>query len=689
MASIAFEKKGDPQTYSAWELAVHSFSEGGTDWAAEKQALQKQIAQSAAQLKATQSPDGNALLLKDDEVVLLELESELVLSQYNGPQPGFTSLPTTFAPTEEEDETSSHRYQDQSSDDSQNQADDSRQNDSSIPSELVESSSLTRSEPLMQPRPPRSSSDTSKENFALTLPGRGMLIPQEVASQSESRLAEPTPLAPDVTSEIEFPSGQAVVPLDAQAVQPPAQEGAGTSSPGSNDDKSSQGAPSSLPPFTGTDYTQSQDNPLDQAQHGFATALSTIQPKLGNIAWRYFAANRQTNTGMFNSVHIYPFTTMWDLGSSLAGLASAEQLGVITSDYFHQSVRLLLETLQLMPLYNQELPNREYTTQTAKMTDLKNRASTLGSGWSAIDLGRLLIWLKIIAHWYPEHAEQIQAFVARWQFARLAANREMNGTIRLDGAERLRQEGRLGYEQYAAMGFWLWGVELPNALDLKETRITEVLGFRLPYDIRDHAFLTSDPFFLAKLELGAISPEFDDLAQRLYLVQQKRWEQHNILTAVGEDAIDKQPWFVYNNVLFEGKPWHCVNNAGQPFPDYQNVSTKAALAWSALYPGSYAEALTRAVEGLVDERWGYYAGFYEKGGLNKSLNINTNAIVLETLLYLKRERQPFLVNTWRDAVKEKISESHSRSRETQERRARELVGDPAKEHFFLHHKPDE
>ena len=39
---------------------------------------------------------------------------------------------------------------------------------------------------------------------------------------------------------------------------------------------------------------------------------------------------------------------------------------------------------------------------------------------------------------------------------------------------------------------------------------------------------------------------------------------------------------------------------------------------------------------------GYYAGIYEKKGVNKCLNVNTNAVILEAMLYLKRNKQAFL-----------------------------------------------
>lgn len=240
--------------------------------------------------------------------------------------------------------------------------------------------------------------------------------------------------------------------------------------------------------------------------------------EIANTAWRYFVFNSQPNTGMVNAVHNYPYATMWDTASALAASIATEKLGLISIREFEERATRLLETLFSVELYNQELPNREYNTRTGRMTDLKNRPSDKGSGWSALDIGRLLIWLKITGDWYPGMKDLITRVVDRWQFDRVCLYQELNGVIFDGNKERLRQEGRLGYEQYSATGYQLWGHDVPKALDYEDVKWMDMYGKKIPFDIRNNAYLTSDPFIFSKMELGGLDKDFDKIIRDIYEV---------------------------------------------------------------------------------------------------------------------------------------------------------------------------
>lgn len=382
--------------------------------------------------------------------------------------------------------------------------------------------------------------------------------------------------------------------------------------------------------------------PTPGPAHG--AGFTAADRRSAEAAWGYIAANRQVGTGLVNGTAGFSYATTWDIGSGLAALVSAEQLGVIDRGAFTPLAERLLATLATLPLYNGELPNREYDTRTAQMVGLRHRAGqgSAGSGWSAIDLGRLLVWLKIAAAWYPEHAARVAAIVGRWKFDRLALNGEMNGTLFDGQRERLRQEGRLGYEEYAATGFALWGVQLPKAFDRDAITRVVVDGIELPHDTRNLAFLTSEPFMLAKLEVGPIDAAFDAAAAAVYAVQKRHAAATGVLVAVSEDSADAEPWFVYNNIYFDGLPWNCVDHNGRPAPRLGSLSTKAAFAWWAVFPDEYSERLKNAVGDRLATPRGYYAGIYGDGRINRSLNVNTNAAILESLLYVRRGRASFL-----------------------------------------------
>jgi hypothetical protein len=70
-----------------------------------------------------------------------------------------------------------------------------------------------------------------------------------------------------------------------------------------------------------------------------------------------------------------------------------------------------------MQLFRNELPNKVYHTKTAERVNYSNKPGEIG--FSALDLGRLLIWLHIIKQLYPEHANAIDSVVLRWDFSRV------------------------------------------------------------------------------------------------------------------------------------------------------------------------------------------------------------------------------------------------------------------------------
>ena len=361
-------------------------------------------------------------------------------------------------------------------------------------------------------------------------------------------------------------------------------------------------------------------------------------------AWKYFAANYLPDTGMANPVCNYSSGTLWDAGSTLAAYVSAEKLGLIGRGEFVEKAGRLLKTLHSLELYRQELPNREYDWRTTEILDLRGKPSQQGSGWSALDLGRMLVWLKITEGWYPEFAVTIIGILKRWKFERVCWDAQLNGVL-LEGAqERFRQEGRLGYEQYAASGYALWGQHVNKAFSYAHAEWIELEGKEIPVDNRNYPYLTSEPFFLAKMELGGLDSRFNGLIDDIYEIQKKRWQRTGILTAVTEDAINAPPWFVYNCIFYNDKPWTCLAHNGKSCNQFRNLSSKAALCWSAIYSDPYSKELRRNVMDLVDPGYGYYGGIYEtqKDRINRSRNVNTNAIILEAMLYLQRDRKPFI-----------------------------------------------
>ena len=122
--------------------------------------------------------------------------------------------------------------------------------------------------------------------------------------------------------------------------------------------------------------------------------LTEREMELARIAWKYFENNYQESTGLVNAVNNYPSVTWWDAASYLAGMVSAYELKIIKKEEFDKRLVRFLTTLNTLDLFKGELPNKAYNTQNAAKVDYANQPGEIG--YSALDLGRLMIWLYIV-----------------------------------------------------------------------------------------------------------------------------------------------------------------------------------------------------------------------------------------------------------------------------------------------------
>lgn len=370
-------------------------------------------------------------------------------------------------------------------------------------------------------------------------------------------------------------------------------------------------------------------------------SLSEREMGWARIAWKYFESNVQPTTGMVNSVDGYPSSTMWDTASYLMALIAVERLAIISLEDFDARLSAILRTLAGIPLFEESLPNKSYDTVSGNMTDYNNQPTQGGIGWSAIDIGRLLVPFNIVVWNYPEHTREVQAVLRRWRLERMVRDGLLFGAAINEKQETvLLQEGRIGYEEYAAKSLGLMGWDVSGALKVEDfLEWVDVYGLQVPYDRRDpeiyhaHNYVVSEPYMLDGMEFG-----WDEvsrvLAYLVYAAQEERYRHTNILTAVSEDHIDQPPYFVYNTVFTNGKIWNCITEKGEDASRFKSISTKAVLGWYALYQTPYTEQLLEHVSSLFDPEKGWYSGEYEASGQpNKAITCNTNAIILESLCY--------------------------------------------------------
>jgi len=364
------------------------------------------------------------------------------------------------------------------------------------------------------------------------------------------------------------------------------------------------------------------------------------------IAWAFADRNYQPSTGLFRAHDTYQYVTLWDMASGLAAIYSAHELGFITEPLYNQRIQRLLNTLATADLFENVAFNRSYDSKTGRMIDRKERISSRGFGWSVTDLGRLLTWLRILAVNQPQFAAQAASVVKRLDMSRLIKDgylqsEELSAST---GALHPFQEGRIGYEQYTAAGFALWGHRAENALNASLNALpVTVLGIPIVADRRGDERITSEPYIMIGMETGWYSPELRQQAWRVLAAQEARYKSTGILTAVSEDALPDPPYyFYYYDVYRQGRPFVVDGPGGVYVESPRWISSKAAFGWHALLPSPYTLALVQAVEGAGIPGRGWGAGVYE-GSLRPTgdASLNTAALILEAAVYNLRGR-PFL-----------------------------------------------
>ena len=364
-------------------------------------------------------------------------------------------------------------------------------------------------------------------------------------------------------------------------------------------------------------------------------------------AWAFVERNYQASTGLARAHDTYQYVTIWDVASALAATYSAHELGLIADAPYNQRMQRALATLGSMDLFDGAAFNKSYDSKTGRMIDRQQRLSSKGYGWSTTDIGRLLIWLRIIAVNQPQFAPQAAAIVKRLSIPRMIADGYLQGSD-LDpqtGQLRAYPEGRIGYEQYAASGMALWGFRAERALDARLNALpVSVLGVSIVADKRGDERVTSEPYIMMGMETGWFSPELREQAWRILAAQEARYKSTGTLTMVSEDALPDPPYyFYYYNVYRQGRPFTIDAQAAPGFLERPRwLSSKAAFAWHALLPSPYTLAVVQAVQPAMLPGRGWGAGVYE-GTLRPTgdASLNTAALILEAAVYNLRGH-PFL-----------------------------------------------
>ncbi|MEM7294671.1 MAG: DUF3131 domain-containing protein, partial [Pseudomonadota bacterium] len=305
---------------------------------------------------------------------------------------------------------------------------------------------------------------------------------------------------------------------------------------------------------------------------------------------------------------------------------------------------LVLSTLSQIPLYIDAIPNRRYDTEGGRMVSLRSQTSNHGSGWSAVDIGRALIWLKIVAHWHPEFERRIQSIVDNWSLELVFEDGKLRDRWDTGQKTSTGASKGFGYEQYAGVGFYIWGKGSPEIYFQNDVQRVLVEGINLQHSSRQPNRLVSDPFFLALLEFGGLDDSFNRLANGIYAAHIQRWKEFEIVSAFAEETIDAAPWKLFNTI-YDGEQnaaWQCRGIDRKLNERCVSISTKLSFMWWALYDDEFSTDLQGITGALTHPKFGFFNGLYDDGEVNSSLSVDTAAMVLEALYYLRNGRQPFI-----------------------------------------------
>lgn len=355
-------------------------------------------------------------------------------------------------------------------------------------------------------------------------------------------------------------------------------------------------------------------------------------------AFAQFNGLWRAGTGLAAATPAYEKLTPWDMASVMAANFSANRLGLLEDAEYEKRMRTTLRTLNSIPLYRRAVFHKMYFSGNGRMAGRNGQVSTTGYGWSATDLGRLLNWLRIVAENEPALRADAERVARRIRFNETTDDGYMVGGLLGSRGQLWKfQEGRIGYEQYAAAGYDYWGADVDNALNMmKHAKPARVLGVPVYADDRGLDRLNSEPFIMMGIELG-LTPQMAELSENVLAAQQARFEQTGKFTMVSEDAVSVPPYyFYYYCVLCNGKAFTVdVAETGRHLDEPRWISTKASFGYHVLMGTEYTKRVLEIVAGAKTGS-GWSSGVFE-GSLKPTAtyDINTAAVVLEASLYRK------------------------------------------------------
>jgi len=172
-------------------------------------------------------------------------------------------------------------------------------------------------------------------------------------------------------------------------------------------------------------------------------------------SWNLVNRITEPSTGLARAHANYSYVTLWDIAGVIAANYTAHELAFIDDATYDAHIQRILATLSSVDLFDKTAFNRIYDAKTGRMVDNANKISNVGAGWSSVDIGRLLVWLRIVSTKQPKYLPLATQVVRRLNMSKVLDDGYLRG-LQVDpktGKKQTFTEDEIGYQQYALSGF--------------------------------------------------------------------------------------------------------------------------------------------------------------------------------------------------------------------------------------------
>jgi len=360
--------------------------------------------------------------------------------------------------------------------------------------------------------------------------------------------------------------------------------------------------------------------------------------KNAKLAWKFFQKNYHVETGLVNGLNHYPIIRPEHIGKTILATISAYHLKIINADTFHKRMSRLLETLTKQKLYHNELPNLYYNAKTGGRATQAGKVTYQGNGWDLYSIAQMMTGLYYLEKDYPIYRKRVFSIVAKWDFKRAILKKSMQNRY-FDGKSKggFTKIIDPAKEFYIYNALKLFNIKSYSHLyDERNLDYKAVYNHEVPMGYKDR--ISNAESYLWSMMEHPYYLKYKHYSSNLYCALKDKYTKTTKLATSTEEALDKKPHWIQNTLYNNGKLWSDLNKQKKSVAKANIISTKAAFIYDALYGYSddYAKKLMIPIRKTSTKEMGWYGGIYSHSKrANKSLNLHTNAAILESLYYKK------------------------------------------------------